>query len=122
MRPTRFVLAASLLCSLSACASAPPGPAFTPAPLPKSFGLRAGDVVRVRVWREPDLSGDFIVDEYGRISLPLLGNREALGESSETLQKKLQDAYAATLKDPSVQVVFLRRVAVQGSEIGRAHV
>ena len=115
MRPTRLLLAASLLLSLSACASAPAGPAFTPAPLPKSFGLRAGDVVRVRVWREPDLSGDFIVDEYGRISLPLLGNREALGESSETLQKKLQDAYAATLKDPSVQVVFLRRVAVQGA-------
>ena len=114
MRLTRLLYAATILATLTACASSPQGPAFTPAPLPKSFGLRAGDLVRVRVWREPDLSGDFIVDEYGRVSLPLLGSREVLGESSETLQKKLQDAFGATLKEPSVQVLFMRRVGVEG--------
>lgn len=114
MRPTRLLFAIALLVNLAACASAPRGPAFTGAPLPRSFGLRAGDVMRVRVWREPDLSGDYIVDEYGKVSLPVIGPRQVLGESSEGLQKKLQDAYAATLKDPSVQVTFLRRVAVQG--------
>ena len=28
-------------------------------------GLRAGDMVRLKIWREPDLSGDFQVDERG---------------------------------------------------------
>ena len=28
--------------------------------------LRPGDVVRLRIWREPDMSGDFAVDEIGR--------------------------------------------------------
>ena len=114
MRPTRVVLTLSLLAGLAGCASAPKGPAFSAAPLPRSFGLRVGDVMRVRVWREPDLSGDYIVDEYGRVSLPVVGPRQVLGESSETLQKKLQDALSTTLKDPSVQVTFLRRVSVQG--------
>ena len=114
MRPSRLFVVLALLVNLAACASAPRGPAFSGAPLPRSFGLRAGDVMRVRVWREPDLSGDYIVDEYGKVSLPVLGPRVGLGESSESLQKKIQEAYAATLKEPSVQVTFLRRVAVQG--------
>ena len=114
MRPSRLFVVLALLVNLAACASAPRGPAFSGAPLPRSFGLRAGDVMRVRVWREPDLSGDYIVDEYGKVSLPVLGPRVVLGESSESLQKKIQEAYSATLKEPSVQVTFLRRVAVQG--------
>lgn len=114
MRRSRHLLALLALAASAACASAPHGPTFSAAPLPKSFGLRAGDVMRVRVWREPDLSGDFIVDEYGRVALPIVGAREVLGESSELLQKKLQEALSTTLKDPSVQVTFLRRVAVQG--------
>lgn len=99
----------------AACASAPSGPAITAAPLPRSFGLRAGDMVRVRIWREPDLSGDFIVDEYGRVTLPLVGARQVLGESSESLQKKLETEFASSVKDPSVQIVFMRRVSVQGA-------
>lgn len=114
MRLPRQLALALLVAVSAACASGPTGPAFRAAPLPKSFGLRAGDVMRVRVWREPDLSGDFIVDEYGRVSLPLMGTREVIGETSESLQKKLQDALGATLKDPAVQVTFLRRVAVEG--------
>ena len=108
------VLAVATLAA-SACASAPSGPAITAAPLPRSFGLRAGDMVRVRIWREPDLSGDFIVDEYGRVTLPLIGAKQVLGESSEGLQKKLETDFSSSVKDPSVQIVFLRRVSVQGA-------
>lgn len=100
---------------LSACASAPVGPALTAAPLPRSFGLRPGDVVRIRVWHEPDLSGDFIVDEYGKVSVPLLGARMVLGVASDALQKQLETDYASSVKEPSVQVTFLRRIAVQGA-------
>jgi protein involved in polysaccharide export with SLBB domain len=108
------VLAVATLVA-AACASAPSGPAITAAPVPRSFGLRAGDMVRVRIWREPDLSGDFIVDEYGRVTLPLVGAKQVLGESSESLQKKLETDFASSVKDPSVQIVFLRRVSVQGA-------
>ncbi len=114
MRPLRLLLVCSTLATLVGCASAPQGPTFSQAPLPKSFGLRAGDVMRVRVWREPDLSGDFIVDENGRVALPLLGTRQVLGESSAGLQKSLADSLATTLKEPSVQVTFLRRISVLG--------
>ena len=101
--------------ALSACASAPVGPILAAAPLPKSFGLRPGDVVRIRVWREPDLSGDFIVDEYGKVTIPLLGARAVLGIASDALQKQLETDYASSVKEPSVQITFLRRIAVQGA-------
>src|SRR6266704_165227 len=35
--------------------------------------IRPGDVVRLRIWREPDLSGEFTVDETGTVVLPKLG-------------------------------------------------
>ena len=90
-------------------------PGLAASPLPKSFGLRPGDVVRIRVWREPDLSGDFIVDEYGKVTIPLLGARAVLGVASDALQKQLETDYASSVKEPSVQVTFLRRISVQGA-------
>ena len=101
--------------TVGACASMPTGPVLAAAPLPKSFGLHPGDVVRIRVWREPDLSGDFIVDEYGKVSIPLLGARVVLGVASDALQKALETDYATSVKEPSVQVTFLRRISVQGA-------
>jgi protein involved in polysaccharide export with SLBB domain len=35
--------------------------------------LLPGDLLRVSVWREPDLSGEFLVDRNGSVVLPLLG-------------------------------------------------
>src|SRR5271163_4739261 len=35
--------------------------------------LLPGDVVRLRIWREPDLSGDFPVDEHGTAVFPKIG-------------------------------------------------
>ena len=111
----RIVLLISAALTLTACARPPVGPTLVAAPLPKSFGLRPGDVVRIRVWREPELSGDFIVDEYGQVSVPLLGARVVLGVASDALQKSLETDYATSVKEPSVQVTFLRRVSVQGA-------
>ncbi|MBI2795304.1 MAG: polysaccharide biosynthesis/export family protein [Gemmatimonadetes bacterium] len=113
LRLSFLVLVGAL--TLGACASPPGGPALAAAPLPRSFGLRPGDVVRIRVWREPELSGDFIVDEYGKVSLPLLGARVVLGIASDALQRQLETDLASSVKDPSVQVTFLRRIAVQGA-------
>jgi polysaccharide export outer membrane protein len=82
---------------------------------PVSYVLRPGDVVRLRIWREPDLSGDFPVDELGRINLPLVGTYNVANETRESLHQKLLTAYRASVQNLSMDVIFLRRIAVVGA-------
>ena len=77
--------------------------------------LRPGDVVRLRIWREPDLSGDFQVDETGVVVFPLIGPRTVTEVPPDSLRHQLVDAYATYLRHPSIDVVLLRRVNVLGA-------
>src|SRR4051794_29896044 len=71
--------------------------------------LAPGDAVRIQVWREPDLSGDFVVNEQGVITLPLLGRMDVTSVPLGQLRDKLISAYAVQLRNPSVTVTPLRR-------------
>jgi len=77
-------------------------------------GLKPGDVIRVQIWREPDLSGDFVVDANSRAVLPLLGSIETKDKTAEALIDGLLEDYSRFLKNPSIQITVLRRVSVQG--------
>lgn len=77
--------------------------------------MHPGDVVRLRIWREPDLSGDFSVDEAGAVTFPKLGPIVVSNESAETLKARLVAAYQEFLRNPSVDVVLLKRVNVLGA-------
>lgn len=77
--------------------------------------LRPGDVVRLRIWREPDLSGDFQVNEAGVVVFPMLGPTSVTSLSSASLRDSLVRGYQVFLRNPSVQVVLLRRVNVFGA-------
>ena len=77
--------------------------------------LRPGDVIRLRIWREPDLSGDFAVDETGVATFPKIGTLRVLDESPESLKQKLLTSYAEYLRNPSVEVTLLRRINILGA-------
>lgn len=76
--------------------------------------LRAGDVIRVAIWREQDLSGDFPIRSDGVVTLPLLGDRQVAGVPLGTLRSDLSDAYREYLRNPSITIVPLRRISVIG--------
>jgi protein involved in polysaccharide export with SLBB domain len=80
--------------------------------------VRAGDVVNVVIWREPDLSGAFPVNEAGRVVLPLLGERQVGGMAAGQVQQLLMRGYSEQLRNPSINVTLLRRVNVLG-EVNR---
>jgi polysaccharide biosynthesis/export protein len=67
--------------------------------------LQPGDKIRVNVYGEDKLSGEYEVDPSGQISLPLAGTIEALGltqaELEQALAKKFRSEY---LKNPKVTV------------------
>lgn len=55
--------------------------------------LGPGDVVEVRVFNEPELSGTHQISEGGTIRLPLVGNLQAAGVSPDELTIRIQTAY-----------------------------
>lgn len=81
----------------------------------RAASLHPGDVVRLRIWREPDLSGDFPVDESGTVTFPKLGPIRVSNESAESLKDRLVAAYQEFLRNPSVDVILLKRVNVLGA-------
>lgn len=76
--------------------------------------LLPGDAVKIQIWREPDLSGEFIVDEQGVVTFPLLGKRNVTQIPVVQLRDRLTEEYAKELKNPSVTITPLRRVYVMG--------
>jgi protein involved in polysaccharide export with SLBB domain len=100
--------------------SAAPASGQEPGGLPDSAvakleELRPGDVIRLRIWREPDLSGDFAVQESGEVVLPKLGPLPVSGFSRDSLKRFLVRSYSEYLRNPSIEVTLLRRVNVLGA-------
>jgi polysaccharide export outer membrane protein len=74
-----------------------------------------GDVVRLKIWREPDMSGDYTVDASGIATFPRLGALQVSRMGADSLQRLLVAEYARFLRNPSVEVILMRRVRVVGA-------
>jgi polysaccharide export outer membrane protein len=106
-----FILALFLVSGAAAAQSAEMAapPADTTA-----LTLRSGDVIRVQIYREDDLNGDFLIDEDGIAVLPLLGPQRVTGIPMRDLRTRLADAYREHLRNPSINITPLRRINVLG--------
>jgi polysaccharide export outer membrane protein len=82
---------------------------------PAATPLRPGDVLRLKIWREEDLSGDFQIDESGKAILPRLGPTKVADIPADQLRDQLVRQYAEYLNNPSIEVIPLRRIAILGS-------
>lgn len=119
-----FVTGMLSLFFLSACGWGPPPLENTDdfhraenRPLEEIYRLGTGDELRIIVFGEEDLSGEFTVDDSGVISMPLIGEVEAAGktlrELTASVTARLKDGY---LKNPqtSVQIVSYRQFYIYG--------
>jgi len=77
--------------------------------------LTPGDAIQVKIWREPKLSGDFLVNDRGETVFPLIGTRPTAGRPWSEVRDSLMAAFGRELRDPDVGLVPLRRVYVLGS-------
>jgi polysaccharide export outer membrane protein len=72
------------------------------------YKLGAGDKLRIIVFGEDSLTGEFFVSGGGKVSFPLIGEVDAVGRTIPELQKaieaKLADGY---LKQPKVSAEVL---------------
>jgi protein involved in polysaccharide export with SLBB domain len=77
--------------------------------------VRPGDEIQLRIWREPELSGDFQVDESGVVVFPKIGPMQVTSEQPAALNRRLIRAYSAYLVNPSIQAQVRRRINVLGA-------
>ena len=120
-RPMAAILAAFMATVFSTMAlaqptepvDASPGTPVAAAPLPAVAGrsdytLGAGDKVRVIVFGEPTLSGEFIVAGSGVVSFPLIGDVPAAKLTVQAFQQEIQSGLSqGYLKEPRVSVEVL---------------
>lgn len=118
--PAVIALAAAILASLALVAATPAMAQregretvrATPSP------LQPGDKVRVFLWQEPDLSGEYLIDETGVVSLPILGARQVTRRPARQVKRQLEAEYDRQLRNQPAQITFLRRVRILG-EVGQ---
>ena len=89
----------------------------------EQYRIGPSDVLRVVVWRNEDLSVEVPVRPDGRISVPLVGDVNASGQTPEALAQTLEEGLDAYLRQPEVSVIvtnmgsheFSHRVRVTGA-------
>ena len=108
-----------LAIALIGCSGGSPGPA-APVSLPPTTGaatadvtstykLGSGDKIRLTVFRDDSLSGEFTLDGAGNFAMPLIGEVQAAGLTTRELEARIRDKALAgdLLKDPQVSVQVL---------------
>jgi len=84
------------------------------------YVLGAGDIIRVSVYQNPDLTLEVRVSEGGSFSYPLLGTVKVGGLSVSTAEKKIADGLrdGNFLKQPQVSILVLQVKGNQVSVLG----
>jgi polysaccharide export outer membrane protein len=92
---------------------------YTPA---YEYTINTGDVLAVKLFYNPDLNEEVVVRPDGRISLQLVGEIVAAGQTPAQLTKQLTERYSKEVRDPRVTVIVksfaAQKVYVEG-EVGR---
>jgi len=73
-------------------------------PRGRPYAIGVSDVVRVTVWKDPNLSADAAVRPDGTITLPLVGEVVASGRTAVALQQEVAQRLSAFVKDAVVTV------------------
>jgi len=101
--------------TLTACGGARTGvplERLQPAPVTT---VKPGDVVEIEFWGQPELSDERIVDDDGRIHLPLLRGVQVTELSAEEIRERLTELYGRYYTDPLIVVNVRLGVSVTGS-------
>lgn len=87
------------------------------------YRLGAGDVIRVVVYQNPDLTLETRVSETGFISFPLLGNVRIGGLGVSAAEKLIADGLknGNYVKSPQVTIVLLQIKGNQASVLGQVN-
>ena len=102
-----------LLLVLGACASSGPpilsaGDRYSAvAETSESYRLGSEDKIRISIYNEPQLTGDYLVSSDGKISLPLIGDVDVGGKTMAEAAAGIEQALShGFLHNPRVSMVI----------------
>jgi polysaccharide export outer membrane protein len=74
-------------------------------PHDNTFIIGNDDVLAINVWKEPDISRSIPVRSDGKISLPLVGELQASGQTPEQLEQQIAGKLKSYISEPEVTVI-----------------
>lgn len=104
---TRRALSLGALWTLAGCgggAAIAGAEAELPQVMVSDYRLGPGDRLRVNVFGEPDLTGEFVVAANGVVSYPLIGDHEAEGKTLAEFTDSLRTALQRFVLQPNISV------------------
>ena len=104
----------ALALAAAACAGTPVGAPLAELQPEPITTIRAGDIVIIEFWGQPEVSGERIVDDNGYVHLPLLRAVEVAALSAEQIRERLTELYGRYYSDPLIVVNVRLGVSVTG--------
>ena len=105
-----FVLAVLAIAGISAgisvraSAQTPPSAASA-----ERYVLGPNDKIRLKVYGEPDITGEYEISSGGQVSIPLAGHIKAAGATTPQLERSIAAALAkGIVRDPRVNVEIVQ--------------
>jgi protein involved in polysaccharide export with SLBB domain len=80
-----------------------------------SLVLRPGDALRITVWPNSELGGEFVIDDAGYVHLPVLADVRVAGIPVDRVREDLRRRYAEGMRNPVVNVTPVFDVIVVGA-------
>lgn len=106
MNNVRLVASLRLACVLLFfCAFGRQGESAPISAQQQEYRLGPGDVLDIRVWKEPDLSRAAVIRPDGNISIPMIGEVEAGGKTTEELKQAIIGKLRLYILRPGVDVI-----------------
>ncbi len=109
------LMAAVLLTLAPGTAFSQSGPIGADSARLSSGSLGPGDLILLKIWREPDLSDTVQVDNAGIAVFPKLGPIKVTDIRPDSLERLLVHDYSRYLQNPSIKVTVLRRITIWGA-------
>jgi polysaccharide export outer membrane protein len=88
-------------------------------PQADSYLIGTDDVLAINVWKQPDISRTLPVRSDGRISLPLVGEVQATGQTPLQLENTLKERLQPYLTQPEVTVIVQQVNSQKFNILGR---
>jgi polysaccharide biosynthesis/export protein len=105
---------------LSSSAAAPVWAApQAPAPAREAYLIGEGDALQLFVWKEPELTRDVTVRLDGKITIPLIGDVQAVGRTPEQLGQEIAVGLKRFLAAPQVTLTVREANGSKFYVIGR---
>jgi polysaccharide biosynthesis/export protein len=89
-----------------------------PAAEETAYAVAPGDVLRIAVWKEPELSGDVFVRLDGMITVSLVGDLKASGKTTGQIAAEVREGLRPFLEAPQVTVTVSQAVSARFYVIG----